>query len=148
MRDRVRRVRQTNESRAADDSCSSDREKVAPNFGGDANLRESECRVKPRDGRWRRKDEGERAAHSRRFCKGEGNPAAGERNHAGGKPDDERADGAGAVIECGERSGNTDEKWHRVDGEREQQPAEEADSEEAESESEDDHGGGIREIEF
>ena len=40
------------------------------------------------------------------------------------------------------------EKRRRVDGEREQQPAEEADAEKAENESDDDHGGGLREIEI
>jgi hypothetical protein len=39
--------------------------KIAPNFGGDANLRESEFRVKLRNGRWRRKDKGDCAANRR-----------------------------------------------------------------------------------
>jgi hypothetical protein len=39
------------------------------------------------------------------------------------------ADGAGVVVECGECSGDADKKWRRVDGEREQQPAEDADTE-------------------
>jgi hypothetical protein len=47
MRGKAGSARQTNESREADDNAANDRGKVAPNFGGDANLCESECRVKP-----------------------------------------------------------------------------------------------------
>ena len=65
MRGKAGSARQTNESRAADDNAANDREKVAPNFGGDANLCESECRVKPRDGRRRRNEEGDRVANRR-----------------------------------------------------------------------------------
>src|ERR1700679_2028354 len=111
MRDRGRRARQTNESRAADDNGANDREKIAPNFGGDTNLRETNCRVKPRDGRWCRKDEGERAANGRRFRGGECGLAGDEGNYAGGEPNDERTDDAGAVVECGECSSDADEKW-------------------------------------
>ena len=96
--DRVRRARQTNESRAADENAADDRENVAPDFRGDADLRESERRVKPRDGRWRRKEEDDRAAKSRRFRNGEGDPAGDERNDAGSEPDDERADEARAAM--------------------------------------------------
>jgi hypothetical protein len=71
-----------------------------------------------------------------------------ECNNAGDKPNEEGADDPGVAVECGECSGDTDEKGRRVGGEREQQPAEEADSEEAKSESDDDRGGGLREIEF
>ena len=102
MRDRVRRARQTTESRAADDNAANDREKVAPKFGGDSNLRKSECRVKPRDGRGRRKGKGDRAAGDRRFRSGEGGPVGYQSNHAGGKPSDERADDVAAEVECGE----------------------------------------------
>jgi hypothetical protein len=104
--------------------------------------------VKSRDGRGRRKDEGDCAANGRRFGNGKGGLASNERNCTDSEPNDERTDHTGAVVERGERSGDADEKWHHVDGECEQQPTEEADSEEAESESDDDHGGGLREIEF
>ena len=148
MRDRARPARHTNERGAADENGADDGEKITPIFGGEANPRESECRVKPRDGRWHRKDKGERAANSRRFRNGEDDPAGDERSHGGAKPNDERTDDAGAIVERGEYSGDADEKWRRVDGEREQHPAEEAGAEEAERKSDDDHGGGLREIDF
>ena len=101
--------------------------------------------MKPSDGGWRRENECDRAANGGRLRNGESNPAGDERNDAGGKPKDEGADDAGVIVECGECGSDADEKWRRVDGERKQQPAEEAGAEESESESDDDHSGGLRE---
>jgi hypothetical protein len=74
-----------------------------------------------RDGRRRRNEEGDRAANRRWFHNGERGLAGDECNDAGDKPNDEGADDAGAVVECGERSSDAREKRRRVDGEREQQ---------------------------
>ena len=55
-----------------------------------------------------------------------------------------RADHARAAVEGGEPRGHASEERERVDGEREQQPAEEADAEDAQNDADDDHGGYLR----
>jgi hypothetical protein len=126
MRDRVRRARQTNESGAADDK----RRPRSRKGGAKLRRRRQSARVrvsrKPRDGCGRRKNKGERATHSRRFCNGEDYLARSKRKCTDSEPNDERTDDAGALAICGECSGDADEKRRRVDGEREQQPTEEA----------------------
>ena len=57
---------------------------------------------------------------------------------------DKRADDARAAVKGGESRRQAGEEGQRVDGEREQQPAQEANAENAENKSDDDHGGGLR----
>lgn len=66
----------------------------------------------------------------------------GER--AGDDPGEKRAADTRVAVERGHAGGQSDEKWQGVDGEGEDQPAEEADAEHAEDESDDKHGGSLR----
>jgi len=63
------------------------------------------------------------------------------RGHPAG---DQRADDARAAVEGGESGCQAREKRQRVDREREQQPAEEADAGNAQNKSDDEHGGCLR----
>ncbi len=55
--------------------------------------------------------------------------------------DDDRASYAGAAVEGGQARRQAGNERERVNGEYEQQPAEEADAEDAEDKSDDEHGG-------
>jgi hypothetical protein len=69
----------------------------------------------------------------------------GRQRQGGGGPDQDRARDAGAgAVRPGARS-HADEHRQREDGQREQQPAKQADGCEGCEYCEDDHGGGLRE---
>ena len=67
-----------------------------------------------------------------------------ERDRAGDEADEQRAEDACAAVKGGHAGRQSDKERQRVDGEREHQPAEEADAERAEDESDDEHGGAPR----
>jgi hypothetical protein len=92
--------------------------------------------------RRRGKRQRDRSADEWRSGHGEDELSGAERDDAGDDPDDDRA---GTVVERGEACREARGKGKRVDGEREQQPAEKPDAEGAENKTDYDRGGGPRE---
>ena len=82
----------------------------------------------------------------RRFRSGECKLRNAERRCRSDDSNDNREYRAHAILK-GESGGNsTDVERQRLDGEREQEPAEQGNAEDAEYEASHDHGGGFREI--
>ena len=74
----------------------------------------------------------------------ERNLADAEGESAGDDADKQRADDACAAMKRRHPGRESDEKRQGVNGEREDQPAEQADPEHAEDKSDDKHGGSLR----
>jgi len=98
---------------------------------------ESKRRVVAGDGGRHGEEERDCGADERRSHRREGDLPERQGCAAGENADNERADDARAAVESGESGCQAREERQRVDREREQQPAEEADTGNAQNKSDD-----------
>ena len=100
------------------------------------------------DGYHRDADPGQRVGHVAEKQpagdRGKGDLPDRQGDAAGDDGDDDRAGYAGAAVIGGQAGRQAGNERQRVNGEYEQQPAEEADAEDAEDDPDDDHGGYLR----